>query len=86
MSAYLCPICGYDKLDEPAYQGLSGSLEMCPSCGFQYGVDDHDRDITHEQWREQWIQNAMPWFSQGVPTPVDWNPRQQLQNIGIFLT
>lgn len=84
---YMCPICGYPELDEPAYHGNEksglGSLEYCPSCVFQFGWHDDDQHITHEQWRQQWITKGMPWGSKGVKPPADWNPRQQLLNIGI---
>ncbi len=43
----MCPVCGYKNLYEPAYQptpkGNLGSYEICPSCGFQFGVTDDER-------------------------------------------
>jgi hypothetical protein len=30
---YLCPVCGYPGLYEPPWIDVSGSFEICPSCG-----------------------------------------------------
>lgn len=85
MPHYLCPVCGYGNLEEEPYGNGSGSDEICPSCGYQFGYTDLDSGITHEQWREQWIKNGMSWDGIGIRPPVGWSPRQQLQNIGIFI-
>jgi len=31
------------------------SYEICPSCGFQFGVSDDDQGYEYEQWREMWL-------------------------------
>ena len=50
-----CLVCGYPKLEEtPRTQSGGGSCEICPSCGFQFGVSDDDRGFTYAQWREKW--------------------------------
>ena len=74
-----CPVCGFPKLEEPprAPSG-GGSYEICPSCGFQFGVDDDDKGITHEQWRDRWVGKGMPWSSRGVPAPRAWDAEEQL--------
>ena len=43
MRHHRCPVCGYRKLREKprTYDG-GGSFEICPSCGFQFGVSDDD--------------------------------------------
>jgi len=36
---YTCPVCDYDKLDEPPYDETGfGSFEICPRCGTEFGV------------------------------------------------
>jgi hypothetical protein len=78
---YVCPVCGYPGLhDPPRGEATGGSYEICPSCGFQFGVSDEDRGISDEQWREAWIQAGMPWNSVGIKQPLAWNPREQLEN------
>ena len=74
-----CTVCGYPKLEEPprAPSG-GGSYEICPSCGFQFGVDDDDKGIAHEQWRAKWVAKGMPWSSRGVPAPRAWDAGEQL--------
>ena len=44
---YMCPVCGYPELSEvprPAFGG--GCFEICPSCGFQFGVTDEHSGVT----------------------------------------
>lgn len=37
---YTCPICGYDKLNEPPFdQNGEGSFEICPSCNNEFGYN-----------------------------------------------
>jgi hypothetical protein len=79
MFGYVCPVCGYPGLTEPPRSKASGggSYEICPSCGFQFGVSDDDRGISYEQWRAQWIQDGTP-FTAGNP-PENWDPFRQMQ-------
>jgi hypothetical protein len=79
----MCPTCGYPDLYEPAYGSRAGSLEICPSCGFQFGYTDHGKHITHDQWRNQWIDQGMPWSSIGIKQPMNWDPQKQLLNVGV---
>ena len=52
---HTCPVCGFPKLKEtPRTHDGGGSYEICPSCGFQFGVSDDDRGFSYEQWRERW--------------------------------
>ncbi|PYV19100.1 MAG: hypothetical protein DMG21_02685 [Acidobacteria bacterium] len=83
---FCCPVCGYDGLTEPRYrEGSGGSYEICPSCGFQFGVTDDDSGYTHERWRKKWIAEGMKWDKGRTHPPKDWNPVQQLKNIGVHL-
>jgi len=78
---YLCPVCGYPGLAEPAWTGESPSDELCPSCGTQFGYDDaaggdvQTRQAIYEQRREEWRASGMKWWSTANPAPPGW-PRQ----------
>jgi hypothetical protein len=81
---FVCPVCGFPNLSEaprsPKTSG--GSYEICPSCGFQFGVTDDDRGISYAEWRERWIANGMVWDRGSTEPPEGWNPVEQLKNIG----
>lgn len=80
---HTCPVCGYPQLSEPpATRSGGGSYEICPSCGFQFGVSDDDQGHTHATWRATWKKNGMKWFSQGTAAPANWDPSRQLQLLG----
>ena len=80
---FTCPVCGYPGLFERAYSARTGlgSYEICPSCGFEFGVSDDDQGFTHEQWRVRWIAEGMPWWSEARHRPVDWDPAAQLRRV-----
>lgn len=79
-----CPVCGYPDLQEaPRSRSGGGSYEICPCCGFQFGVDDDDRGVTPEKHRAQWIQGGMVWFSRSIPPPRGWDPRSQLRRLDL---
>jgi hypothetical protein len=81
---HICPVCGYAGLEEPPRSPNTGagSLEICPSCGFQFGVTDDDRGHSYDDWRMQWIARGMPWGSEGIEEPPpDWDPREQLDRL-----
>ena len=79
---HVCPVCGYPRLAEPP-RGASGggSYEICPSCGFQFGVDDDDKGISFAQWRAEWLAKGAPWSSQGIARPQTWNGRKQAASL-----
>lgn len=80
--SYICPVCGFPELEEnPEY---IGSFEICSSCRFQFGVTDDDKGYTYEQWRNKWIAEGMRWGGSNA-APENWNPVEQLKNIGIIL-
>jgi hypothetical protein len=84
VASHLCPICGYPELTEiPRTTGGGGSYEICPSCGFQFGVSDEDRGFTYETWRERWIKQGMPWDKKRSQPPEGWDPVKQLRAIGV---
>ena len=79
---YACPVCGWPDLEEPARgETTGGSYEICPSCGFQFGVSDEDKGYSYSAWREQWIASGMPWSSVAQGRPVNWDPKGQLEHI-----
>ena len=79
--AYKCPVCGYPKLEEkPRTKSRGGSYEICPSCGFQFGVSDDDAGHTYAAWRENWLSEGMKWSSRSnIPSGRD--PVAQLANV-----
>lgn len=80
--SHRCPVCGFNGLMEaPRTPSGGGSYEICPCCGYQFGVDDDDRRVSHAAHRERWIAGGMQWWSRGIPAPAHWNPRQQLADL-----
>ena len=70
---HTCLVCDYPKLTEaPRTRSGGGSYEICPSCGFQFGVDDDDKGISFEAARAAWIAGGSKWNSKGTPKPKDW--------------
>jgi len=78
---YDCPVCGYPDLTEPTRSHGGGSYEICPSCGFQFGVSDDSDGISYDEWRESWIDQGMPWNSKGIKPPMNWSPQHQLARV-----
>jgi hypothetical protein len=84
MSGFICPICGFDGLEYEPYVGRSGSTEICPCCGFHFGVTEWDEfePITLAEWRAIWIKDGMPWRSLGnIHPPLNWDPVKQIRNL-----
>lgn len=81
---FVCPVCGYDGLYEPAWDNDAPSDEICPSCGTHFGFDDaaggeaDRRAIRHRELRDHWRASDCPWFSQNRLPPHEWNPCVQL--------
>ena len=81
---FTCPVCGFPDLTEPPRSPTTsaGSYEICPSCGFQFGVTDDDKGVSYLEWRANWIAKGMPWDSSGLEDPPpDWNPSEQLKRV-----
>lgn len=74
-----CPVCGWPELREPP-RGTSGggSYEICPSCGFEFGVSDDDAGCTYEVWRQRWLAAGARWAGRGQKPPKDWDAHAQL--------
>lgn len=76
---HACPVCGYTGLkEEPRSSSGGGSFEICPACGFQFGVSDDDDGISYEEWREDWVERGMEWSSKGITPPPGWDPAKSL--------
>ena len=79
---HTCPVCGFPKLNEPPRSPSGGgSYEICPSCGFQFGVDDDDKGVTFDQWRERWVAAGSRWSSKGITAPKGWDAKAQLKTL-----
>ena len=79
---HLCPVCGFPGLAEaPRSLSGGGSYEICPSCGFEFGVSDDDDGHTYESWRAAWLAKGMKWSSRGQMQPAGWVPAQQVAAI-----
>lgn len=71
---YICPVCGYDRLDEPP-----ADYSICSSCGTEFGYDDFA--LSHEELRKRWIANGAKWWSTYTSPPSGWSPFQQLLRV-----
>lgn len=77
---FICPVCGYDQLDEAPYDNMGcASFDICPCCGTQYGY--HDANTSYLVLRKKWIANGMQWWSDSAEKPKHWDPVKQLKNI-----
>jgi rubredoxin len=84
MKKHACTVCGWPGLAEPPHSPSGGgSYEICPCCGFQFGVTDDDEGITASQWRARWIGDGMKWSSPSRPAPARWSARRQLARAGL---
>lgn len=81
--SYICPVCGFPDLHDPPRSAESGgaSYEICPSCGFEFGVSNDDLGHSYEEWRDRWIEGGMHWASQGRRPPNGWDPRNQVRSV-----
>lgn len=77
---FTCPSCGFPGLEEtPRSPSGGGSYEICPSCGFEFGVTDDDEGHTYASWRARWVERGMPWWASAWQGPPEgWDPRAQL--------
>ena len=79
---HLCPCCGFPGLREAPRSASGGaSYEICPSCGFQFGVSDDDQGYSYARWRALWIKVGCIWASQGIKAPRGWNANDQLDKL-----
>jgi hypothetical protein len=77
---YVCPVCGYDRLDEPAYDSFGcATYNICPCCGTEFGYDDST--VAHAELRKKWISEGKLWWSKHQLKPNDWDPVRQLKKL-----
>lgn len=80
---YICPICGYDGLDEPPYDEFGfGSWEICSCCGFEFGIENENgaSKSLFDMLRKRWIEFGAKW-KYPEDQPEGWNLELQLKNI-----
>jgi hypothetical protein len=78
---YICPVCGYDKLQYPPYDEKGNeSFEICHCCGFEFGYDDEHSRFTFESYRIKWISEGASWFYI-ADLPEIFDLEKQLKNI-----
>jgi hypothetical protein len=65
---YLCPVCGYDKLEDPPRD-----FTICPSFD--------DAFASHSELRAKWLRNGAQWWSTVDPKPEHGDPRQQVDAV-----
>jgi len=82
----MCPVCGFGGLYEPPYDARGyGSYEICPACGFQFGLDDDpDGEPARRAWRERWVKEGCTWFSTARKPPDGWEPERPVFRLGRF--
>ena len=79
---HTCPCCGFPALKEPPRSTSGGgSYEICPSCGFQFGVSDDDAGFTYAGWRARWKTRGLRWSSKGIAPPRGWDAKSQLASL-----
>ena len=77
---FTCPVCGYKGLDEAPYnENGEGSFEICFCCGYEFGFDDESEEISHEDYRKNWIEQGAQWFDE-EEKPEGWDLEAQLKN------
>ncbi|NQX63735.1 hypothetical protein HQN88_33330 [Paenibacillus qinlingensis] len=78
---YICPVCGFDKLEMPPYDEKGNeSFEICHCCGFEFGVGDVSESITFVSYRNEWISEGFKWFFQPSRHEI-LDLTEQLKNI-----
>ncbi|MBJ6362782.1 hypothetical protein ACFOQM_16180 [Paenibacillus sp. GCM10012307] len=85
MANYICPVCGFDCLEDEPYindgDAGAGSFEICPCCKFQFGYDQRSKI---PEYRENWIAKGAKWFDKDEK-PDNWSSKDQLRRINIKL-
>lgn len=80
-----CPICGYPGYQEFYPEGGT-TYDICPSCGFESGVDgiSWDREERNSTFRRRWIEGGAQWWSPATPPEPGWDGIEQLRRAGLL--
>ncbi|MEP7285580.1 MAG: hypothetical protein ABI947_07420 [Chloroflexota bacterium] len=88
----LCPVCGYE-LNFSVWEGTTLTKKSCPSCGSDFGDEFFQGHlIAGDAQRNQmffriargwWSEAHLPWRGKDIQKPPDWDPIEQLHQIGI---
>lgn len=73
---YTCPVCGFPELD---FDPVRDRQEICWCCSIQFGYDDFNR--SHEELRQEWINNGCVWWCKREGPPEGWNAQEQLARL-----
>ena len=81
LTKFICPICWFDKLDEPAFD-ITGnwSQELCPCCWNQFWYNANPNNIT--DLRIDWIKKGCQFRSENKIKW--WSHIDQLKNIWLY--
>ncbi len=81
MGKHVCPICGFNGLEEDPgpTPDRSGSHEICPTCGWQFGCNNSRSAVSY---RRQWVEGGDCWRV-SWDQPKDWDLAHQLSNVGL---
>jgi hypothetical protein len=71
---YTCPVCGFDRLDDPP-----DNYTICPCCGTEFEYDDVR--TTRADLRRTWVEGGYKWWSKLEHPPAGWNPEMQLEEL-----
>lgn len=78
---YMCPVCGFNALAEPAFDEHNmPSYEVCPCCGFEFGFDSQNDPAEFKRYRDTWMDSGAIWFI-STRKPKGWNKQKQFNNI-----
>ena len=78
-SMHICPVCGYDKLEEVPYDEFGyPTYVICSCCGFEFGFDDESEGDTFSEYRQRWINQGFP-FINAKKKPSNWNKKTMEQ-------
>ena len=85
MGKYICPVCGYPDLEEPAWDINTGapSFDVCPCCGCEFGYEDATA-IGKNRHLVKWVKSGANWFEPDLK-PENWNLREQLLRANVDL-
>ena len=62
------------------------SYEVCSSCGFEFGFDDHPgagEGVSFDEYRKHWVATGCVWWFTQHPPPPSWDGREQLRQAGL---